>query len=72
MNQARKLVNDEEAACYLGMSTGWIRMSRCNGNPDAPPFVKLGRSVRYCIADLDAWLEGKKQTNTLQTRGGIM
>ena len=44
---------DREAAIYIGMSESWLRQSRVTGNPDAPPFLKIGRSVRYLRSDLD-------------------
>ena len=46
-----------EAANYVGMSDSWLRQSRMRGNPDAPPYIKIGKAVRYLRADLDAWLE---------------
>jgi len=48
---------DAEAANYIGMSESWLRQSRMRGNPDAPPYIKIGKSVRYLKADLDAWLD---------------
>ncbi len=47
---------DAEAAHYIGMSESWLRQSRMRGNPDAPPYIKIGKSVRYLKADLDDWL----------------
>ena len=48
---------DAEAAHYIGMSESWLRQSRMRGNPDAPPYIKIGKAVRYLKADLDAWLD---------------
>ncbi len=48
---------DAEAAHYLGMSESWLRQSRMRGNPEAPPYIKIGKSVRYLKADLDDWLD---------------
>jgi predicted DNA-binding transcriptional regulator AlpA len=50
------------------MSASWLRTSRSNGNLEAPPFIKIGRSVRYLKTDLDKWLEDRKRGNTLQGR----
>ena len=50
-------LKDPEAAIYIGMSEAWLRQSRMRGNPKAPPYVKIGRAVRYLKADLDAWLD---------------
>ncbi len=51
------ILKDPEAAHYIGMSESWLRQSRLRGNPEAPPYIKIGKAVRYLKADLDAWLE---------------
>ncbi len=50
-------LKDPEAARYIGMSESWLRQSRMRGNSGAPPYIKIGKAVRYLKADLDAWLE---------------
>ena len=50
-------LTDPEAAFYIRMSESWLRQSRMRGNPDAPPYVKIGKSVRYLKTDLDDWLK---------------
>ncbi len=57
---------DREAAIYIGMSESWLRQSRVTGNPDAPPFLKIGRSVRYLRSDLDIWLEHRRRRATIR------
>ncbi len=57
---------DREAAIYIGMSESWLRQSRVTGNPDAPPFLKIGRSVRYLRSDLDIWLEQRRRRATIR------
>jgi predicted DNA-binding transcriptional regulator AlpA len=52
---------ESDAAYYIGMSVSWLRQSRANGNQDAPPYLKIGRAVRYRISDLDEWLSGRRQ-----------
>ena len=63
----RTLVDEKEASRYIGMSVAWLRVSRCQGNyggrTPAPPFYKIGRSVRYDLQDLDAWLETHRVDN---------
>lgn len=49
-----------QAAHYIGMTEGWLRQQRCHGTSDQPPYVKIGRSVRYLKADLDAWLQARR------------
>jgi len=56
----QKAVNEKVAARYIGMSVPFLRQSRMgdareNRTP-GPPYLKLGRSIRYLIEDLDAWL----------------
>ncbi len=61
-----RTLTDREASIYLGMSQSWLRQSRVTGNPDAPPFLKIGRSVRYLRSDLDIWLERKRRRATIR------
>ena len=63
----RQALPDPEASTYIGMSQSWLRQSRVTGNPDAPPFIKIGRAVRYLRKDLDAWLEQRRRSNTCQS-----
>ena len=57
----KRALNEQEASAYIGMSTSWLRHGRIEGNRSnhipKPAFIKIGRSVRYLIGDLDAWLE---------------
>ena len=58
-----KTLTELEAAQYIAMSRSWLAQGRMRG--DGPPFIKLGRSVRYLLADLDGWLERQRRENTL-------
>ena len=60
-----RTLTDRDTAIYIGMSESWLRQARMNGNPDAPPFVKIGRAVRYLRDDLDAWLESCRRTSSV-------
>ncbi len=55
------LLNEHAAAQYLGISVAFLRSARCRGlgNRPPPPYLKLGRAVRYRRADLDAWLDAQ-------------
>ena len=57
-------LKDPEAATYIGMSESWLRQSRMRGNLGAPPYIKIGKAVRYLKADLDAWLEKLRHVET--------
>ena len=51
-----------EAAHYLCLSYSTLEKMRLTGH--GPRFRKHGRYVRYHIADLDAWSEGRRQSST--------
>jgi predicted DNA-binding transcriptional regulator AlpA len=58
-----ELLTDDEAAAYLGVSASFLRKTRMTGarqdKAPPPPFVRIGRLVRYRPKDLDAWLESR-------------
>jgi predicted DNA-binding transcriptional regulator AlpA len=60
----RRLLTDPEAAAYLGMSISFLRQGRMEGRranrSPGPPFIKLGKAIRYDIEDLDAWLSANR------------
>ena len=56
------LITDEQAAIYLSISENWLRQARMDRNREqalGPPFIRIGRAVRYRISDLDEWLENR-------------
>lgn len=57
----RRLISEMEAAKYLGVSRPFLAKSRMDGqrknHTPGPPYIKLGRAVRYDIRDLDEWIE---------------
>lgn len=57
------LINEKEAAAYLGYSVRALQGWRVRGG--GPRFVKVsGRSVRYRRMDLNAWAESKLVAST--------
>ena len=58
-------LTEQQAAQYLSMSRSFLRQGRMNGDRDgrtpSPPFLKIGRSIRYLKEDLDTWLEQFRQ-----------
>lgn len=52
----------EQAAAYVGLAKNTLDRWRWSG--DGPRFRKLGRSVRYTRADLDAWLDACATSST--------
>ena len=73
------ILNEPEAAKYIGMSRSFLRQDRMNGQRDkhtaGPAWLKIGRSIRYLKSDLDEWLEHCRQVRAFdngisKTRGG--
>lgn len=58
------LVDAREAALYLQISTSSLAKWRISGF--GPKFSKLGRAVRYRIADLDDFVTRNSVNNTTQ------
>lgn len=53
------LLSSNNAANFLGYSDNTLRNSRHTGTlagVDAPQHIKLGKSVRYSIEELNEWL----------------
>jgi predicted DNA-binding transcriptional regulator AlpA len=51
-----------EAAAHTGMGKGRLENLRVAGG--GPKFMKLGRSVRYRVSDLDEWMDARLVENT--------
>lgn len=58
-----RLVNREQAARYLGISSQTLSVWACQGRYDLK-YVKVGRRVMYRISDLEAFLERRTVSNT--------
>jgi predicted DNA-binding transcriptional regulator AlpA len=57
-----QLLTTPQAAKLTGMSVSWLQASRSRGN--GPPFLKIGRVVRYQRAELLEWFAGHRQVST--------
>jgi excisionase family DNA binding protein len=64
----RRLFTTEEAAEYTGRGKNTFEQERLKGG--GVPFVRLGRSVRYDVADLDAWIDSHKHRSTSEYMRG--
>ncbi len=60
------LLTVEQAADYLTVSCSLLNKLRVRG--DGPAFCKLGRRVRYRIADLQAWVEARRVNSTSEVQ----
>ncbi|MPW31534.1 helix-turn-helix domain-containing protein [Agarivorans sp. B2Z047] len=71
----KRVLTEQETAFYIGMSRSYLRQARMSGNRDnhtpAPPFIKIGRAVRYLREDLDAWLCSFQRLEHLGQLGGV-
>lgn len=45
----------EQAAKRLGVSASLLEKLRVYQPKKSPPFIRIGRAIRYRAADLDAW-----------------
>lgn len=60
----QNVLSEREAAAYIGMSRSYLRQSRMNGarlnRAPAPPWVQVGRAIRYLRSDLDNFLKSQR------------
>jgi predicted DNA-binding transcriptional regulator AlpA len=61
-DQDQRLFTAKEAATFLRLSVSWLAKARMRG--DGPPYVKLGRAVRYREAALMQWLKSRARLST--------
>lgn len=58
----QQLLDDKAAAAILDVTPGTLGVWRSTGRYGIP-FIKVGRKVRYRLADLQAWLESRTREN---------
>jgi predicted DNA-binding transcriptional regulator AlpA len=56
------LLTASEAALFLKVSLSWLAKARMRG--DGPPFIKIGRSIRYSEAALLQWMKAHQRLST--------
>lgn len=72
-----RLRNDRQVADILGMSQPWVRQQRFlrrHGKPhvfDVDP-VLIGRSPRYCLDDVEAWIERRRMQADLRAPDDVV
>jgi len=62
-----KLLTSNQVAEMLGLSNQTMRTSRTTGrlwDKKAPDYLKMGRTVRYELETVEAWIEQFKQEGT--------
>jgi excisionase family DNA binding protein len=58
-----KLLTTKETAKVLGLSSRTLDVWRCTGKSHVP-FVKIGRSVRYRMSDIESYIRNQTMTQT--------
>ena len=59
---AMVLLTPKDAALMLKVSLSWMAKARMRG--DGPPFIKIGRGVRYSEAVLQQWMKSRQRLST--------
>ena len=66
-NLSTSLLNEKVAARYLSLAVPTLRKWRVHGG--GPVFMKLGKAVRYDLADLDTWIAERRFASTSAMAG---
>jgi excisionase family DNA binding protein len=61
MADCQTYMTQKQVAEMLGLSTATLESWRIRGK--GPRYLKLGRCVRYLVADLEAWIERRVSTS---------
>ena len=56
------LLTPKEAARVLKVSLSWLAKARMRG--DGPPYIRIGRSIRYTEAALIQWMKSRQRLST--------
>jgi hypothetical protein len=57
-----RLLTPKEAAQFLRVSVSWLAKARMRG--DGPPYVQLGRSVRYNETAMITYMRSRQRWST--------
>ena len=61
-----RLLDTQETSEMLGMSAHWVKAARQKPELNGPPFLKIGRTVKYDTRDLEAWLDQRRFRGTYE------
>jgi excisionase family DNA binding protein len=56
------VLTTKEAAKLLKVSVSWLAKARMRG--DGPPYIRIGRSIRYREDALIQWMKGRQRLST--------
>ena len=62
--QLSPLLTPKEVAVRLKVSPSWLAKARMRG--DGPPYIRIGRSIRYSEAALIQWMKSRQRLSTSQ------
>ncbi|MDQ8757489.1 DNA-binding protein [Sphingosinicella sp. LHD-64] len=68
MDDNDDLITTEQLAAELSVPPSRLHKARVSGI-DSPPFIKLGRLVRYRRGDIRNWIASKPRANSTSERG---
>ncbi len=57
-----RLLSEKEVEQIYGITRRWLQKKRCAGG--GPIFIKIGKSVRYRISDIESFLEDHRRSST--------
>jgi predicted DNA-binding transcriptional regulator AlpA len=60
--QHERLLTAQEAADILRLSQSWLAKARMRG--DGPPYLKIGRAIRYAESALTRWMRSNQRQST--------
>jgi predicted DNA-binding transcriptional regulator AlpA len=58
------LLTPREATQRLRISTSWLAKARMRG--EGPPYVKVGRNIRYTQAGITQWIKSRQRLSSDQ------
>jgi predicted DNA-binding transcriptional regulator AlpA len=59
------VLTPKEAADRLKLSASWLAKARMRG--DGPPYIQVGRAIRYTEGALLQWMKSHTRTSTSQS-----
>ena len=58
------LLTAKDAGVRLNVSLSWLAKARMRG--DGPPYICVGRSIRYSETALNQWMKSRQRLSTSQ------
>lgn len=56
-----RLLTVRDVADLTGQSVSTLNRARVYGTSNAPPYTKIGRSVRYRLSTVQAWIANQRE-----------